>query len=260
MQITKDIIKDWIKYQEFYRQSEREEYEKGLREYSSTFIKLFYIKNREECKKIIEEEIGYNNIRTNVVAMYYFYEYYYIRISKDSISSYLNWKEDWGKPNIEKLKKIFVDNDCDELEIFGPTPSLGGYYQSIAKIVCSDFENFEKLEKYRNKKIMLYGPSIYNHDVSELKQIKSYKEKVTNYYLNSRKFGDHCKKIENHLLNIINKDNIEILRNWLKSIDINNPPYCLQPYQDILFTWFYKKPDYFRKFLLRIYNKFFALK
>ena len=80
--------------------------------------------------------------------------------------------------------------------------------------------------------------------------------KNIDYLLREEEFDAYSKQIEYIIQNNINKTNIENLKTWLKTNDINIIPDYLQCHKNKIQYWQENKPIYIKKLKQRIYNSF----
>jgi len=76
------------------------------------------------------------------------------------------------------------------------------------------------------------------------------------YLSREEEFDAYSKQIECTIRNNINEANIENLKIWLKTNDLNLIPNCLQPHKDKIQYWQKNKPIYIQKLKQRLYNSF----
>ena len=80
----------------------------------------------------------------------------------------------------------------------------------------------------------------------------------TQFFSRADEFDAYSNQIKNNILNNLNPENKELLKNWLVSPDILNLPLFMEPYYIVIEDWYNKKPEYIKTLKIRLYNNFFG--
>lgn len=70
-------------------------------------------------------------------------------------------------------------------------------------------------------------------------------------------FNAYSKQIADYLINIINPQNEEQIKNWMRTQNMRFIPKEIMNYQGLLLKWQKEKPEYIRKFFDKLYSDLF---
>jgi len=145
--------------------------------------------------------------------------------------------EEWGHPD------PYLDFNKDEQLCYN-----GKYFTVYKKDKKYKYNDYDQIRRWtiekRNKHM---NENMDDIDPEVLCKVLT-KEKY--------KFDAYSKQIKHIIQNNINETNIENLKTWLITDDINLIPDYLQKYKDIILCWQKYEPFYIKKLRQRLYNSF----
>ena len=146
-------------------------------------------------------------------------------------------------------------------------PLTSGFENTIANFnpqerIINIFPYHHKIQDVNFSKLFNYiKENLYHeitHSIDPKFLIKDWwrNRKNVDYLLREEEFDAYSKQIEYIVQNNINKTNIENLKTWLRTNNIESMPDYLQNYKNIIQYWQTNKPIYIKKLKQRIYNSF----